>query len=329
MSPSRRHVLAGLVTGTVALSLASAGCSAGAPGSPGSTAPATRTVTDPTGRALTMPTEPTAALGFYTTDVDILITLGIPLAQLQPIRGDSGYTTFPAFFPQPPLQGVSTFGNYPEYNFEKVLEARPDFILNGLGYDAKTLDRLPEIAPTYSVDAYDGQDWRVHFKATAAALGRTTQHDAWATAYTEQLAKAKADIAASRAKDWTVASISYWDGVVQLGCYGVSCRALKDDLGLTTHVLMDREEAKLSPEQLGQLGNVDAVFMGVGVGEEGRRKHRDLLAELDRVALWRNLPFVREDRIFTYEMEMTYGSPSGQAAFVETVRAALVAGAAR
>lgn len=276
-----------------------------------------------------MPAEPKAALGFYTTDVDILITLGIPLATLQPIRGDSGYTTFPAFFPQDALRGVSTFANYPEYSFEKVLEANPDFILNGLGYDNKTLDRLPEIAPTYSVNAFDGQDWRVHFKETAAALGRTAQYEAWSRQYDEQLTRAKADIAATAAKNWTVASISYWDNSIQLGCYGVSCRTLKNDLQLTTPALMDKEEAKLSAEQFGQLSDIDAVFMSIGVGEQGLKAHQELLAELDKIPTWRTLPFVKNQRIYTYEMEMEYGSPSGQTALVEAMRKALVEGAAQ
>ena len=30
---------------------------------------------------------------------------------------------------------MTTFENYPEFNFEKILAAQPDLILNGLGYD--------------------------------------------------------------------------------------------------------------------------------------------------------------------------------------------------
>ena len=50
---------------------------------------------------VTLPTDPQAALGMYTTDIDMLITLGIPLAASQPIRG--GYTHYPSFFPQAEL----------------------------------------------------------------------------------------------------------------------------------------------------------------------------------------------------------------------------------
>ncbi|WP_284328335.1 hypothetical protein [Demequina litorisediminis] len=60
--------------------------------------PTTLTVTSPAGSTIEMPTEPESALGFYTTDIDMLITLGFSLADEQPIRED--FTTFPSFFPQ-------------------------------------------------------------------------------------------------------------------------------------------------------------------------------------------------------------------------------------
>ena len=70
-----------------------------------------------------LPTDPQAALGMYTTDVDILITLGYPFAKSQPIRGNSDYTTFPSYFPQAELAGVTPFANYPDLNYEKILAA--------------------------------------------------------------------------------------------------------------------------------------------------------------------------------------------------------------
>lgn len=181
---------------------------------------------------VTLPAEPQTALGMYTTDVDILIALGYPLAKEQPIRGDSGYTTFPSFFPQEALQGVTPFANYPDYNYEKILAAGPDFILNGLGYDEKTHERLKEIAPSYSVNAFDGRSWMGHFKETAEALGRTEQYEAWMAKYRARVAEVKAAIG-DRALDTVVAPVSYWDGKVSSSCYsGVECQAFAD-LGLT------------------------------------------------------------------------------------------------
>ncbi|GAA1544568.1 ABC transporter substrate-binding protein [Nocardioides humi] len=270
-----------------------------------------------------LPTHPKAALGMYTTDVDMLIWLRYPLAGSQPIRGD-GYKTFPCFFPYDPLDGVSTFANYPDYDYESILLAEPDFILNGLGYDKKVVKRLPEIAPTYSVDAFDGESWMTHFEDTARALGRSEYYDAWKKIYDERVAEVRAAI--GDVSDVVVSPVGYWDGKIQTGCYsGVECQVF-DDLGLTINaasLVNDREGEALSAEQFGQLGDVDYGFMIKGLGEEGQQEYDKTLAELQKNALWGDLGFVQESQIVTYEWEMTYGSPSGQLAFLDVVEKAL------
>ncbi|MFE0152322.1 ABC transporter substrate-binding protein [Nonomuraea sp. NPDC059007] len=304
------------------LALLATGCGSG---SGESAAAAVTTIKDPKGHAVAMPAQPKAALGFYTTDVDILITLGIPLAKSQPIRGDSGFTTFPDYFPQEPLKGVKPFANYPEYNYEQTLKAEPDFILNGLGYDDKVHPRLGQIAPTYTVDAFDGKNWEVHFKRTAQDLGRTDRYDAWKGAYDKQVAQAKADIAKAGNSDLTVATFGYWEGNGNIACYaGVACKAF-DDLGLKRTPLSDDDKLSISPEQMGKLAGIDVVWVSVGVGEEGKKELATMLGTLGQSPAWRALPFVKNKRIYTYNMEIAYGSPSGQQAFVEQVRKDLTA----
>lgn len=270
-----------------------------------------------------LPTQPKAALGMYTTDVDILITLGYPLAKEQPIRGD-GYTTFPSFFPRGALKDVTPFANYPDYNYEKILAAKPDFILNGLGYDEKTVTRLKEIAPTYSVNAFDGKSWMVHFKQTAQALGRTKEYDAWVATYEKRVAEVKASIG-DKAKDTVVAPVSYWDGKVNSSCYsGVECQAF-EDLGLTIYPGAQEkggEGVALSSEQVGQLSDVDLAFSIKGPGDKGQQEFDTILKTLGKNKLWNDLPFVKDDRYIAYDMEMTYGSPSGQMAFLDVVEQA-------
>ena len=271
-----------------------------------------------------IPTAPAAALGMYTTDVDILIWLGYPLASSQPIRGDSGYQTFPCFFPARPLAGVTTFGNYPDYNYEQILAADPDFILNGLGYDAAVNERLPQIAPTYSVNAFDGRSWQAHFKETATALGRLDRYEAWLDVYEARLAEVKTAIGDNA--DAVVAPLSYWGGSFNSSCYaGVECTVFRD-LGLTIveGALADGGQGvELSPEQIGDLAGLDYIFSTVGVGEEGLAAHRESMAEAAKNPLWAQLDFVKAGHIVPFEMEMVYGSPSGQLAFLEVVAEAL------
>lgn len=272
-----------------------------------------------------LPTKPKAALGMYTTDVDILAWLGYPLASSQPIRGDGGYTTFPCFFPYDSLQGVNTFQNYPDYDYEGVLLAEPDFILNGLGYDKKVVKRLPYIAPTYSVDAYDGRSWSEHFEETAEALGRLDRFEAWKAYYDAQVADVREEIG-DKAGDLVVAPVTHYEGEITTGCYvGVECQVF-EDLGLTLHpgsLSNDREGETLSAEQTSKLADIDYAFMLKGLGDAGQDEFDASMTALDKNALWTDLGFVKDEHIVTYEFEMTFGSPSGQLAFLEVVRQAL------
>lgn len=322
--PSRRQVLTGGVAASATLLFA--GCGAAAPSDTPASSPAgeatARTITDPTGREVTIPADPQAVLGFYTTDIDILVTLGFTaLAPSQPVR--IGYDTWPSYFPAEPLAGVEPFANYPEFNYEAVLAAGPDFILNGLAYDESTAERLPGIAPTLSYNGFDGQDWRVHFKANAELLGRTAQWQAWTDTYDAQVAETKEQLAASQAGDWTVVDVGYWSEAVQVGGSGVPLSALTD-LELTLHPLMTNETTVLAAEKVGELADADVAFMAVGAGETGRANYEATMKALDASPIWRDLPFVRNNRIFTYELEMTFGSPNGQSAFVDAVTTTLL-----
>ena len=274
---------------------------------------------------VTIPAEPKAALGFYTTDVDMLITLGIPLAKEQPIRDD--FDRFPTFFPQEELEGIGTFHNYPEFNLEKILDVGPDFILNGLGYETDLHDQLTPIAPTYTYNGFDGSDWRVKFAQVAKDLGRDTQHQAWVDAYDARVAEIRAELDA-RGLDPVVADVSYWDDQVQVGCYSISCLVFAD-LGLSISTVADSdgdgepdsEGRALSHEQLGELADVDVIF--TGVAEDGSGLITDEAA-LKSNALWTSLPVVANGQVFPYNYEMSYGSPSGQTALLEVIAKALL-----
>jgi|TARA_A100001391_G_scaffold135519_1_gene94234 iron complex transport system substrate-binding protein len=266
-----------------------------------------------------MPTAPEAALGMYTTDVDILIWLGFPLAGSQPIRSGNGYSEFPCFFPQAQLEGITTFGNYPDYNYEAILLAEPDFILNGLGYDEAVNERLPQIAPTYSVNAFDGRFWQDHFEETAEALGRPGRYGAWLEIYQTRLAEVRDLIGDA---DLVVSPLGYWDGTFSASCYvGVEC-AVFEDLGLTIFEGALRNEGDgvaLSPEEIGQFDVVDYAFIPISVGDEGLAAHATLMEEAARNPLWARLNVVEDEHIVPFELEMVFGSPSGQLAFLEVV----------
>ena len=270
-----------------------------------------------------VPADPQRALGFYTTDTDILITLGIKLADQQPIRGDNGFTTFPEFFPQEALAGVTPFANYPEFNYEKVLEANPDFILSGLSYDTEIPKKLNPIAPTYNYNGFDGADWRTHFKKTAEVLNRTEQYQAWMDKYQARIDEVKAKIKAAGI-DPVVANMSFYDGKIGVDCYGIACLVF-DDLGLKITPLARDNDGQGHAAEPRTAGQAQGHRRGLHLGR--RRRGRPLLQTSDKLnasSVWKGLGFVKDDQITGFNMEMVYGSPSGQMALVDVVEKALL-----
>jgi iron complex transport system substrate-binding protein len=289
-------------------------------GTSAATGSGTRTVDSEFGE-VTLPTDPQAALGMYTTDLDMLITLGIPLADSQPIRSQ-GYTSFPSFFDQKALEGIKTFENFPEYNYEEILAAKPDVILNGLGYDDELVTKLPDIAPTYSFNGFDGRDWRESFAEVAKAFDKVAEHDAWTARYQAKVDDVKARLAAAGI-DPVVGPVGYGDGEVIVSCYGTPCLVF-NDLGLRITPLAEGEEGTtLGTEQLEQLAGIDWVFTSTAPDEK-TGELTDPFAELAGNGLWTSLPFVTNGNIAVHDLEMIYGSPSGQYAFLEVVEKALL-----
>ncbi len=331
MRPSRPIRLAiGL-----AAALALAGCANSSAGSaPSSSSEQARstvvTTIDTTFGTVAVPTEPAAALGFYTTDLDILITLGYELAPEQPIRDD--YTEFPTFFPKEALTGITGFHNYPEFNFEKVLAVGPDFILNGLGYEDGLHQRLSDIAPTYTYNAFEeNADWRDSFKQLSGDLGRTEQYQAWVDKYQARIDEVRGKLDAAGIHP-VVADVSYWDGQVNIGCYGVPCLVFRD-LGLEITPLADGDGdgkgdqtgTKLTLEQLGQLSGVQVMFSQGSPAADGSITGTVVdEPALTANSIWQGLPAVQAAAINPYDYEMIYGSPSGQMAFLDVVEQALL-----
>lgn len=285
----------------------------------------TFSVTTPVGAQIEVPAEPQAALGFYTTDVDILITLGFALADTQPIRDT--YSSYPDFFPKEELAGVKTFGNFPEYNLEAVLEADPDFILNGLGYEEDLDAQLQKIAPSYTYNAFDGSDWRDSVAQLAQDLDRESQWQAWVDAYDARVSDIRSRLDEAGI-DPVVADIAWYEGQATAQCRGVPCLVFAD-LGLRMAPLTNADEnglpsgngVPLSAEQLGQLDGIDLVFTAQQQGNPIAIKDD---ASLQQNALWTALTFVKNDRIYGFDTEMVFGSPSGQDAFLTLVEQALL-----
>ncbi|WP_240484031.1 ABC transporter substrate-binding protein [Corynebacterium sputi] len=184
------------------------------------------------------------------------------------------------------------------------------------------------MAPTYTYNAFDGADWRDSVSKAAADLGREDQWQEWEEEYQARVDEVRARLD-EEGIDPVVASISFWNDKVNIGCTGVPCLVFAD-LGLkiapqanaTEDGLQDGEAPELSVEELGTLEGIDVVFDSAD--EDGVMSLNE--EQLTRNPLWQNLPFVKDDQIYAYNMEMQYGSPSGQMAFLEVVEKPLLGG---
>lgn len=293
--------------------VAIAGCSSSTPNEQPTT-DTTRAVDSAFGE-VTLPTEPQAALGIYTTDVDVLITLGIPLASAQPIRSE--FDDFPYYLSDEALEGIDSFVNFPEVNYEAIAAAEPDLILNSLGYDDTIVDRLPEIAATYSLDGFDGQDWRVHFKETATALDRLEKYEKWESTYQSRLDEVKASIG-DKADDLVVAVVypEYGGPGIQTICGGQTLCSVYQDLGVKILPLSEQEGGViLSPEQFDQLNDANVALTVNNYGD---------MTALTSSEAWKRLPFVQNNQVLEYDLELSFGSPSSQLALLDEVEKDLV-----
>src|SRR4029453_5466874 len=108
---------------------------------------------------------------------------------------------------------------------------------------------------------------------------------------------------------------------VSVSCYGTPCLVIKD-LGLQISPLADGEGSKLSAEQLEQLKGIDVAITTEVPEKDGANP--DASAPLPGNKLWTSLPFVANKEIHTYDLEMIYGSPSGQYALLEKIEKALL-----
>nr|WP_243695439.1 ABC transporter substrate-binding protein [Agromyces protaetiae] len=208
-----------------------------------------------------------------------------------------------------------------------MLEVGPDFILNGLGYETDLHDKLTPIAPTYTYDGFDGGDWRDKFVKLATDLGREDRAQAWLDDYAARAADVKAELDAQGISP-VVADVSFWDGQISVGCYSISCLVFAD-LGLEISPLADGdgdgapdgEGTTLSLEQIGELSGIDVIFNGMS--EDGS----DIITNEEALTsnpLWTALPAVANDRVYGYNYEMSYGSPSGQDGLLEIIAKALL-----
>ncbi len=92
------------------------------------------------------------------------------------------------------VPGIAIVGNPGEINFEAVIAATPDLILTHNRIDEETFKKLSAIAPTIVPTNGIGA-WKDAAGEYAAALGKTSELEAWLKAFDVKVADAKTKLA--------------------------------------------------------------------------------------------------------------------------------------
>lgn len=271
-----------------------------------------RTVRDETGQ-VQVPAEPARVFGMYTSDLDMAITLGLPLAPVQSIR--AGSVSFPDFLPADALDGVQTLVNYPEFDFEAIASAAPDVILNGLGYEGgPDAERLTQIAPTFTYDGFSG-DWLEKFELVAEAFDRTAQYQQYVDTLDARFADLRALLDGGE-KPTVLYGWANTEGGA--GFYGPDAGGSPfvdalGKVGLSTTAAATEPWTELAQENLNQLADVDILIFAV----ETSADVEELVRRVNSDPVWAALPAVRDGQVYTVSNELSYASPYAELAFLD------------
>jgi len=226
-------------------------------------APTTRTITDASGAQIVVPVAPQRVVALTEHDLDSALALGITPVGSVNGRGQTG---LPAYLGDQ-IAAIESVGSLAEPSLEKLAALKPDLILAGnlIPQIEALLPDLRQIAPvvkTYSA----GDDWKVAFAGSAAALNRTPEAETFLADYTARAAAIRAMLPADTPSE---ASIVRWmpEGPVVMAPITFSSLVLAD-LGLArpaAHAeLVGSHGAHSEPLSLEQLAVIDSDWLFIG-----------------------------------------------------------------
>jgi iron complex transport system substrate-binding protein len=298
---------------------------------PATTAATTRTVTDHAGRTVQLPLAPQRAVAGYTTDIDVMLVLDLPLVAGPGARG-LATQPFAPYQPQKRLTNVTRITTFPEANFEQIAAVQPDCIIDSVGDHIEgRYALLSQIAPTFDYSGDQNKGWRDGLWAVARAFDREAQAEQFIANYDARAADLRARLA-ERMPNATFALIGAYEAntvwVSDLQMHPV--KLLANDLGLRPAAVMPENSAdrpNLSLERLDLLDDVNLLFLRVEPLESGEGRDRSIHDPIKASPLWQRLPAVQNGGLIEYDAELFYASPLTALAFLDTVERALLGAA--
>lgn len=260
-----------------------------------------------------IPAQPERVVSLTVSLTDAMLEFGVPLAGAAPFLAGEHVP-----YLADALQDVPKVGS-DEYtlNLEAILAQQPDLIVlyafEGKVVSNLTYEQLSQIAPTVVFDwAHLYDDFRTGFSEAGALLGVPERTAARLGAYDAELAEARATLA--EFPDTKLAILAFGGREIRLrGDVGASGSLLYTSLGFDmpalTEELAAREEfVTVSLESVPELADADFILLQV---DEGDEESGATLRTLEESNLWRSLPAVQQNRVFSLRSDK----------FINTLRA--------
>ncbi|GAA1965892.1 iron-siderophore ABC transporter substrate-binding protein [Catenulispora subtropica] len=278
--------------------------------SPASDAPAAafpRSVKHAMGTA-EIKSQPKRVVVLDSGELDDVTLLGItPVGAVSPhLKSEGG---FPAYL-KSEIGGTVDVGPMTEPNLELITSLKPDLILTSKVRHEKIYSKLNAIAPTVMAET-TGFPWKANLELYAQALGKESEAKAAVTRYEARAAKLGEAIKAKNGgKLPTVSVVRFVAGPTRLYQKSSFSGVVLRDVGLPRPAAEDVDQLMLevSPEQIGK-ADADIVFVTTS-DDPSKTKE----TEVQGTAVWKDLPAVKENRVFTVPDETWMSGIGVQAA---------------
>jgi len=269
--------------------------------SPSSSEAATRVYKDALGREVEIPTHPQKVI--TTQYLPEMIAVGAkPIGVATHLL-----TNFKSIKDQ--IGGIEDIGAANEPNVEKMLTLQPDLII-ATEWNQDRLEDLNKIAPTVVVQ-WENNDAIEHMKDVADVLGLNAEADKWLADYEQEAAEAREKLAPFVKPEETFGVVvigGYEKG--QLRVYGngnvgyTLFDTLKFPMTDTVKTEWDKGNNSLglsiSLEKLPEFASADRLFL-VRFDNDP-----DFLKEVDESSLWKNLPAVKNGKVYTVDPDIWF-----------------------
>lgn len=235
---------------------------------------------------------------------DVLLSLGIVPVGIA--SADTQFSTWEAYKSYIEQYEFVDIGEPRSPNIEKILSLQPDLILAAANVHDPVYDQLSAIAPVVYFDQRKMQTDRTYaVQEISKALGKESEGEALLAQIDEKITAGREELASFAAKGETVLFTTvYKNGTFGLYGQNIAPTNPENGLGLTVPSNYPEDTTKeMSMEGMSVL-NPDHLFIFLDKSEHGQTVAEDELKELEKSAVWKNIPAVKNGNVYIVDRSL-------------------------